>query len=131
MFEQKIRVLIVDDMKFMRSLVAKLCTQIGLTDITFAEDGLAAWELIEKASPPFDLILSDWNMPKLSGIELLKLVREHSTTSKTKFLLITAEGEPHQIEESRKLNVNGHIVKPFTKEILADTLKTIFNLPKA
>lgn len=119
MFDLKTRVLIADDMLTMRKLVGKVCKEIGFTDITEAADGAKAWEAITNANPPIGLVISDWNMPNSSGIDLCKRLRSDSRFSAIPFLMVTAEAEQHQIVEAVKAGVSNYVIKPFT----ADTLK--------
>lgn len=129
MFDPKTRVLIVDDMMTMRKIVARSCKDIGFTDITEAADGLKAWEALSNATTPFGLVISDWNMPNCTGLDLLKRVRADNRYAKVPFVLLTAESEGHQVAEAVKAGVDNYIVKPFTPELLknklADTHKRI------
>ena len=118
MFPPDTKVLVVDDMMTMRKIVSKTLKEIGLTDITEAKDGALAWEAINSAAPPFGLIVSDWNMPNCTGIELLKRVRGDKRFAHLPFLLVTAEAEKHQIVEALSLGVSGYIIKPFTAETI-------------
>lgn len=125
MFDLKTRVLVVDDMMTMRKLVVKACKEIGFTDITEASDGAQAWQLVTEAMPPFGLIISDWDMPNSTGLDLLKRVRSDSRFGKTPFLLVTAEAEEHQIIEAAKAGVNQYVVKPFTTESLKEKIEAV------
>jgi two-component system chemotaxis response regulator CheY len=125
MFDLKTRILIVDDMLTMRKLVGKVCKEIGFTDLTEASDGIKAWEAIAAASPPISLIISDWNMPNCTGIDLLKRVRCDSRFGKLPFVLVTAEAEQHQIVEAVKAGVSNYVVKPFTTEGLKEKLEAV------
>jgi two-component system chemotaxis response regulator CheY len=125
MFDLKTRVLVVDDMMTMRKLVAKACKEIGFTDITEASDGAQAWTLIGEANPAFGLIISDWNMPNTSGMDLLKRIRSDSRFGKTPFILVTAEAEQHQILEAAKAGVSQYLVKPFTSESLREKIESV------
>ena len=98
---------------------------IGFTDISEATDGQLAWEVISKASPPIELIISDWNMPNCTGLELLKMVRGDAKTAKTSFLMITAEAEVRQVASAIKSGVDEYIVKPFAANSLIDKLEKI------
>src|SRR6478736_2362286 len=100
MFDVKTRVLVVDDMLTMRKLVSKVCKDIGFTDITEAADGAKAWEAIKSANPPIGLVISDWNMPNCTGLDLLKRVRGDSRLKRLPFILVTAESEKAQIVEA-------------------------------
>jgi len=126
MFDLKTRILIVDDMMTMRKLVAKSCKEIGFTDLSEAADGTLAWSAITEANPPFGLIISDWNMPNATGLDLLKRVRHDSRFGKTPFILVTAEAEQTQIIEAAKAGVSQYLVKPFTTELLRARLENVY-----
>lgn len=125
MFDLKTRILVVDDMMTMRKIVDKVCKEIGFTDITEAADGAIAYDLLRKSNPPFGLIISDWNMPNLSGLEFLKKVRADANFSKLPFLLVTAESEQHQIAEAVKAGVSNYVVKPFSGDVLKQRLEAV------
>jgi len=128
MFSPKTRVLIVDDMKTMRLFVKKMLTEFGLKDITEADDGSSAWPLIEasfSAQNPFKLIISDWNMPQMTGIELLKKVRASPNTKDIPFILVTAETEKDQVMEAIKSGVSSYVSKPFTIDTLKEKLEMV------
>ena len=118
MFDVATRILIVDDMLTMRKIVQKSITDMGYTDLTEAADGQKAWEAINAAERPFGLIVSDWNMPNCTGLDLLKRVRADSRVKLTPFVLLTAESESHQVLEAVKAGVDNYIIKPFTPENL-------------
>lgn len=137
MFPADTNILIVDDMMTMRKLVKKALTELGFTRITDAENGVKAWEKIKAATTsgaPFQLIVSDWNMPEMTGMELLIKVRE---TQKTlPFVLLTAESEKAQVIQALQAKVSGYVIKPFTAQQLGDKLKAVYaaiqaNKPKA
>lgn len=123
MFDSATRVLIVDDMMTMRKIVAKACKEIGFSDITEAADGQKAWEALQSAQPAIGLVISDWNMPNCSGIDLLKRVRADGRYKELPFLLLTAESESHQVAEAVKAGVDNYIVKPFTADLLQKKLE--------
>jgi len=125
MFDLKTRILIVDDMMTMRKLVAKSCREIGFTDLTEASDGTEGWAAITAAAPSFGLIISDWNMPNATGLDLLKRVRSDSRFGKTPFILVTAEAEESQIVEAAKAGVSQYLVKPFTTELLRERIESV------
>lgn len=122
MFDLKTRVLVVDDMMTMRKIVAKACKDIGFTDIIEAADGIKAWEALSTSQPAVGLIISDWNMPNCTGLDLLKRVRADSRFGKLPFVLLTAESEGHQVAEAVKSGVDNYIVKPFTPDLLQKKL---------
>ena len=125
MFDLKSRILIVDDMMTMRKIVGKACKEIGFSDLTEAADGIDAWQKVTEANPGFGIIISDWNMPNASGLDLLKRVRADSRFGKIPFLLVTAESEQSQIVEAVKAGVSNYLVKPFTSQSLREKLESI------
>ncbi len=126
MFDPNIPILVVDDMMTMRKIVAKTCKDMGFTQIQEAADGALAWEIISSAKPSIGLVISDWNMPNCTGIELLKRVRGDSRFKNLPFMLVTAETEKTQIVEAMKAGVTGYVLKPFTKETLQKQLEDAY-----
>ena len=129
MFPKETKILIVDDMMTMRKLVRKTLTDNGYANITEADDGDHAWPEIEKAlmiGQPFQLVISDWNMPRLSGIELLKKMRIKDETRPVPMILLTAEAEKHQVLEAVKAGVSAYITKPFTPATLIEKLGAVW-----
>lgn len=124
MFDTKIKVLVVDDMSTMRKIVGKILKDMGYTNIVEAADGVQAWEAVQKE--PIGLIISDWNMPNCTGLDLLKKVRGDSRFKKTPFLLVTAEAEQHQVAEAVKSGVDQYVVKPFSKDALEAKLAMVY-----
>jgi len=118
------KVLIVDDFATMRRIVKNILRQLGFTNISEADDGKTALQALKKEK--FDLILSDWNMPEMPGIELLKAVRADDELKDIPFLMVTAEAEKGNIVEAVKLGVSNYIVKPFTAETMSEKLGKIF-----
>tara|TARA_B100000029_G_scaffold114067_1_gene106535 strand:+ start:1334 stop:1732 length:399 start_codon:yes stop_codon:yes gene_type:complete len=124
------KILVVDDMATMRKIIKNMLGQIGFTNITQADDGSTAWPLIEKANKegiPYEFILSDWNMPKMSGLDLLKKMRSTDEFKKTPFLMITAEAEQGNVVIAVKAGVSNFIVKPFSAQVLKEKIDKIFN----
>jgi two-component system chemotaxis response regulator CheY len=112
----------------MRKLVSKYLKDIGFLNITEAPDGADALPLLETAVAghvPFQLIISDWYMPKMPGIELLKRVRAGDQLKGTPFVFLTAENEAGQVMEAIKLGVNNYITKPFTPATLKEKLELV------
>lgn len=126
MFSPITKILIVDDMSTMRKLVAKACAQLGLINIVQAEDGVKAWEALTSATEPFGLIISDWNMPNCTGIDLLKRVRSSDAMKGIPFVLLTAERDTAQVKEAVVAGVDNYIVKPFNQETFTQKLETVF-----
>jgi two-component system, chemotaxis family, chemotaxis protein CheY len=125
MFDLKTKILVVDDMMTMRKIEIKILKEIGFTDISEASNGIEAWEKISKADVPFGLVISDWNMPQCSGLDLLKRVRSDQKVKKTPFVMVTAEAEQHQVMEAVKAGVDQYVVKPFNKESLMMKLEMV------
>ena len=118
MFAPNTIILILDDMMTMRKIVMKNLKELGFTDVQEAADGNLGWDVLTKSSPPIQLVISDWNMPNFSGLELLKKVRADANYAKVPFLLLTAEAEAHQVKEAVMAGVTNYIIKPFTPDIL-------------
>ncbi len=120
---KSIRILVVDDFSTMRRIIRALLGDLGYTDVHEAGDGAAALDLLK--ARPFDFIITDCNMPTMTGLELLKAVRAEPATKAMPVLMVTAEGKRDQILESVQLGVSGYIVKPFTAETLKDRIESI------
>ena len=129
MFPKDTKILVVDDMSTMRKLVSKHLSALGYENVTKADDGAVAWPEIEKAhaaGKPFDLIISDWNMPQMPGIDLLKKVRSDIKLKDTPFLLVTAESEKEQVMGALQAGVSNYIVKPFTADMVREKLQDVY-----
>lgn len=118
MFDPSSKILVVDDMLTMRKIVERVLRGLGFTDITHAVDGKEALDKVKSSEKNFDLIISDWNMPNMSGLDFLKAVRGDQKYSQTPFLLVTAEAEQHQIVEAIKAGVDQYVIKPFSQDSL-------------
>jgi two-component system chemotaxis response regulator CheY len=128
MFAPDTRILVVDDMKTMRLIVKKNLANLGYKNVLEAEDGEAAWKEIEKALTemnPFKFIVSDWTMPKMTGLELLKKVRAHEQMKSTPFLMVTAEADIALVKEALAAGVSNYVTKPFTAETLQTKIAAI------
>ncbi|MGA3117113.1 MAG: response regulator [Syntrophobacteraceae bacterium] len=116
-------VLIVDDFLTMRRIVRKILRDLDFEDIIEAEDGSAALDILKRTK--IDLIVSDWNMPRMTGLELLKEVRSTDSIKDIPFLMVTAEAQKENIVEAVKARVSNYIVKPFTAAVLEEKLVKI------
>ena len=114
----------MDDFATMRRIVKNILKQLGYVNIFEADDGTSALEMLKKEK--IDFIISDWNMPKMSGIELLKAVRTSEEWKNIPFLMVTAEGQKENIIEAVKFKVNNYIIKPFTPETMKGKIDKIF-----
>ena len=117
------KVLVVDDFATMRRIVKNILRELDFREIYEAENGAAAVKILE--SQDVDLIVSDWNMPKMTGLELLKWVRSNEKTKDLPFLMVTAEAQKENVVEAVKAKVSNYIVKPFTAAVLAEKLAKI------
>jgi two-component system chemotaxis response regulator CheY len=116
-------VLVVDDFVTMRRIVRKILRDLEFENIIEAEDGSAALDVLKTTK--VDLIVSDWNMPRMTGLELLKQVRGTDNIKDTPFLMVTAEAQKENIVEAVKARVSNYIVKPFTAATLEEKLAKI------
>jgi len=119
------KILVVDDFPTMRRIVKTLLRQLGYTNIIEAEDGELAYKLL-KATPDIEFIVSDWNMPNMTGLELLKTVRADEKFKHLPFLMVTAEAEKENIIEAVKSGVSNYVVKPFTAATLKEKMAKVF-----
>jgi len=118
--DKNIRILVVDDFSTMRRIVKNLLHDLGYANTTEADDGKTAWATLQTA--PFDLVITDWNMPGMTGLDLLKNIRGDARLASLKVLMVTAEAQREQIIEAAKCGVNGYIIKPFTAVTLKEKL---------
>ena len=120
---KEMKILVVDDFTTMRKVVRNLLKQGGYENIVEAEDGVVALRMIK--AQKIDFIISDWNMPNMSGLELLKAVRADAEVSATPFLMVTAEALQDNVIAAVKAGVSNYIVKPFTSEVLSEKIANI------
>jgi two-component system chemotaxis response regulator CheY len=121
--DTSIKVLIVDDFATMRRILKNILKQLGFKNLVEADDGTTAWDTL--GNQEIDLIISDWNMPKMTGLELLKKVRADSRYAKKPFLMVTAEAQKQNVIEAVQAGVSNYVVKPFTAEAISDKLEKI------
>ncbi|WP_122894075.1 response regulator [Arcobacter peruensis] len=116
------KILIVDDSSTMRRIIGNVVMQLGFKKEEFdeAEDGVKAWKLLEESQ--YDVILTDWNMPNMNGLELVQKTRSGGAHMKTPIIMITTEGGKGEVITALKAGVNNYIVKPFNAEILKEKL---------
>jgi two-component system chemotaxis response regulator CheY len=122
--DKNIKILIVDDFSTMRRIIKNLLRDLGFNNTAEADDGLTALPMLQTGN--FDLLVTDWNMPGMQGIDLLKAVRADGKLATLPVLMVTAEQKREQIIEAAKAGVNGYIVKPFTAQTLKEKLEKIF-----
>ncbi len=119
-----IKILIVDDFSTMRRIIKNLLRDLGFANTNEADDGTTALPMLRNGS--FDFLVTDWNMPGMAGIDLLKAVRADANLAKLPVLMVTAESKREQIIEAAEAGVNGYIVKPFTAQTLKEKMEKIF-----
>lgn len=118
------RFLVVDDFSTMRRIVRNLLKELGFVNVQEAEDGVQA--LSRLRAEPFDFVVSDWNMPNMTGIELLRAIRADAKLKHLPVLMVTAEAKRENIIEAAQAGASGYVVKPFTAATLDEKLKKIF-----
>lgn len=123
--DRNIPILVVDDFNTMRRIVRGALKQLGFENITEAEDGKVALEKLGLSE--FKLIISDWNMPNMMGIDLLRAVRGDEKFKTIPFLMVTAEAQKENVIEAAKAGVSNYIIKPFTADALQQKLEAIFS----
>ncbi len=117
-------ILVVDDFSTMRRIIKGLLQDLGFSNITEADDGLTALPLLKSGN--FDLLITDWNMPGMQGVELLRQVRADEKLKKLPVLMLTAEAKREQIVEAAQAGVSGYVIKPFTAATLKEKIDKIF-----
>ena len=120
------KIMVVDDFATMRRIVKGALKQLGFKNILEAEDGSAALQELKKET--VGLIVSDWNMPKMTGLELLKAVRGDETLKGVPFIMVTAEGQKENIVEAVKAGVSNYVMKPFSPETLKEKIDKVFRV---
>lgn len=118
------RVLVVDDFSTMRRIIKNILRQLGFNNVVEADDGTTAWDILNKDKIEF--IISDWNMPQMTGIELLRKVRASEEFCDLPFLMVTAEAQQENIIEAVQAKVSNYIVKPFTADVMKQKIEKIF-----
>ncbi|WP_448563769.1 chemotaxis response regulator CheY [Thalassotalea ganghwensis] len=122
--DKNMKVLVVDDFSTMRRIVKNLLRDLGFTNISEADDGSTALPMLQGGD--FDFVVTDWNMPGMQGIDLLKAIRADANLAHIPVLMVTAEAKKEQIVMAAQAGVNGYIVKPFTAATLKTKLDKIF-----
>ncbi|MGL4826145.1 MAG: chemotaxis response regulator CheY [Vibrionaceae bacterium] len=122
--DKNMKILVVDDFSTMRRIVKNLLRELGYTNIVEADDGTTAMPILRKGD--VDFVITDWNMPGMQGLDLLKHIRSDAALKHLPVLMITAEAKRDQIIAAAQAGVNGYIVKPFTSGTLKERLDKIF-----
>ena len=122
--DKNMKILIVDDFSTMRRIIRNILKQLEFINVEEAEDGSVAFEKLKEAD--YDLLITDWNMPNMTGLDLLKEIRANEKLKDLKVLLVTAEAEKENIIQAAQAGANEYVVKPFTAEILGQKINKIF-----
>jgi two-component system chemotaxis response regulator CheY len=122
--DSNMKILVVDDFATMRRILKNVLKQIGFTKVVEADDGTTALDVLRKDK--IDLILADWNMPKMTGLDLLKTVRADGSLKDIPFLMVTAEAQKDSVLQAVQAGVSNYIVKPFTADAIKEKLKQMF-----
>lgn len=118
------KILVVDDMSTMRRIVKNILKQLGFINVEEAEDGQEGLNKLKEGG--FGFVVSDWNMPVMTGIEMLRAIRADEATKAIPVLMVTAEAQQENLIEAVKAGVSNYIVKPFTAETLQEKINKIF-----
>src|SRR6476620_6571851 len=124
MADPKMKFLVVDDFSTMRRIVRNLLKELGYSNVDEAEDGAMA--LSKLKNEQFDFVISDWNMPVMNGLDMLKSIRADAALAKLPVLMVTAEAKKENIIAAAQAGANGYVVKPFTAATLDEKLNKIF-----
>jgi two-component system, chemotaxis family, chemotaxis protein CheY len=120
---ESLKFLVVDDYSTMRRIVKNLLHDLGYTNVAEADDGKTALPMLQKGG--YDFLITDWNMPGMPGLELLKTIRADEKLAKLPVLMLTAEAKREQIVEAAQAGVNGYVIKPFTAATLKEKIDKI------
>ena len=123
-----LKFLVVDDFSTMRRIIKNLLHDLGYSNVTEADDGKTALPMLQAGE--FDFLITDWNMPGMPGLDLLKAVRADAKLARMPVLMLTAEAKREQIVEAAQAGVNGYVIKPFTAETLKEKLDKILGAGK-
>jgi len=124
MTNPNLKFLVVDDFATMRRIVRNLLKELGFSNADEAEDGIIALQKLRASR--FDFVVTDWNMPNMTGVELLRNIRADASLKHLPVLMVTAEARKENIIEAAQCGANGYVVKPFTAATLDEKLKKIF-----
>ena len=124
MADKNMKFLVVDDFSTMRRIVRNLLKELGFTNVDEAEDGVAALGKLKGGN--FEFVVSDWNMPNMTGLELLKAIRADASLKHLPVLMVTAEAKKENIIEAAQAGASGYVVKPFTAATLEEKLNKVF-----
>lgn len=121
---KNMQILVVDDFSTMRRIVKNVLRELGFSNIKEAEDGAPALQILKTSK--IDFVVTDWNMPGMTGLDLLKAIRADANLKSIPVLMVTAEAKREQIIEAAQNGVNGYVVKPFTAQTLKEKMEKVF-----
>ncbi len=121
------KILVVDDSSTMRRIIKNTLGRLGYKDILEAEDGLQAWNVLNE-NTDVEMLITDWNMPEMNGLELVKKVRADERFEDLPIIMVTTEGGKAEVITALKAGVNNYIVKPFTPQVLKEKLQAVMGL---
>lgn len=122
--DKNMKILVVDDFSTMRRIIKNLLRDLGFTNTDEADDGTTALPMLQTGK--YDFLVTDWNMPGMTGIDLLRAVRADDSIKTMPILMVTAEAKRDQIVAAAQAGVNGYVVKPFTAAVLKEKIEKIF-----
>ncbi|MBD3799153.1 chemotaxis response regulator CheY [Sulfuricurvum sp.] len=118
------KLLVVDDSSTMRRIIKNTLSRLGYEDVLEGEDGLQGWSVLD-ANPDMGMLITDWNMPEMNGLELVKKVRADARFANLPIIMVTTEGGKAEVITALKAGVNNYIVKPFTPQVLKEKLSAV------
>jgi two-component system chemotaxis response regulator CheY len=118
------KILVVDDSSTMRRIIQNTLARLGYKDIVQAADGVEAWQALQD-NPDIGVVITDWNMPNMNGLELVKKIRAEEKYKNIPIIMVTTEGGKKEVITALKAGVNNYIVKPFTPQVLKDKLEAV------
>jgi two-component system chemotaxis response regulator CheY len=122
-----LKLLVVDDSSTMRRIIKNTLARLGYKDILEGGDGLEGWAAMD-ANPDIDMLITDWNMPEMNGLELVKKVRADARFKDLPIIMVTTEGGKAEVITALKAGVNNYIVKPFTPQVLKEKLGAVMGV---
>ena len=121
------KLLVVDDSSTMRRIIKNTLARLGHKDILEGEDGVVGWSQLD-ANPDVEMLITDWNMPEMNGLELVKKVRADARFKELPIIMVTTEGGKAEVITALKAGVNNYIVKPFTPQVLKEKLAAVMGI---
>jgi len=119
-----LKLLVVDDSSTMRRIIKNTLQRLGFDDVLEAEHGVEAWQIMER-TPDINVLITDWNMPEMNGLELVRKVRAEKKYESMPIIMVTTEGGKAEVITALKAGVNNYIVKPFTPQVLKEKLEDV------